>query len=394
MRHSRTMRLSLIAGLWVLCTSCETFWVRQDGNDANSAFISIASSTFQGNPSQRPIASQVIEAVPIGHGDQLLFVTTRARNFVVYNRAGVERCRIDTGVEFTAAPTIAGASGAFAGGYYGNVWSFNTASCSTDAGWPYKANDGAIVGPPLVFGSTVIVAAKGQQNRVVAISTQGTPSESWHADLPSAPTGSMALTPVKWAGAIRHVLLVATTSGGVVALDPENSGALLKLIPTGPLTAGVSIGSVGDQRVAVIPEYGPLVRAVNIEPSFGSRWSQTIVNASPSTARFESEASIANGSVFLTTGTHLVGLRLDDGQPKWPAPVDLLNSGGALRPASDNQDRVYVANGPLLQVYRGVDGTLIKSIPVSPAGSLNVRPSIARDGTVITGDAGSILQFH
>lgn len=390
---------SLLALLTISCSN-STYWTRQESDALNSSYRYVEPGsppfTFTGIGPYLPV--QAVEGTTLDATNRDLYAATRLRAVERRDlKSGALLCRIETTAELTAAPLVAGGNAAFAGGYYGNVWKFDVSprSCRIEQGWPVQLH-GTVTGPLLQHGTSILAATvEGEVASIDTWESDG-PSIEWQTNVNAEIVGSPAMVTIPDPVRISQTLvLLSTESAGIKIVDADNGQEVPSPLHAGILKAGPVVGIARDlSPIVVVAGYDSKVSGIALKRPFHILWTADLSDISQSPVRFEVEPTIAGTSVYLTNGTHLIGLNLEDGSRKWP-PIDLQNSGGALRPASTSRGEIFVADGYVLKVFDGNTGALEGvTTPISTQGILNVRPTITEDGTVITGDAESILRFR
>jgi hypothetical protein len=377
----------------------------------------------------------VVGAVNLSRDDTELYVTEFDNSgggqsgFTIFNRAtGKEEkqgCpKLLQGIQIWSSPTVGDSDDVFIAGGSGNIWRFSTLDCTVEPGWPVQTTGNAtITGPVLIYGKQVIAAAQDGHVAMFKYDNPVSPAPGFDvkplvdpmlAMLPNGPdfegwniVGSPALaTVIDKNGDFKTLLLLSISTlkaGALVGVD-VNAQTFAGMFPTGPLDAGPSVGLITKPfftHIAVVPESNLTVQSnltvhgIEIE---GNMWTQSwIANLAGQQGdqfKFEASVTAANGNVFLTSSSSLIGLDLVDGhQAKW-SPV-LLNSSPVQAPAVADNGNIYLAVGRSVQAFDSGTGKKInETTPEKMQGVLNVRPSIAKDGTVLVGDSQSILEFR
>src|SRR5262249_25347993 len=153
-------------------------------------------------------------------------------------------------------------------------------------------------------------------------------------------------------------------------------------------------GNIPFKHMAVVPELNLIVHGINIDnASWTQAWAANLAGQVQQGDQLQSEASISDDRLFLTSSTSLICLDFVTGQAKW-APVP-LNSSPVQAPAAASNGNIYLVVGTSVEAFSGATGAMISATtPTNTQGLLIFRPSIAKDGSVLVGDTQSILEFR
>jgi hypothetical protein len=405
-------------------------WSRENADVFNSGSrgLNWGASDFSNPKLQKTIPTpkgSVVGAVNLSRDDTELYVTegddsgSKTYGFTIFNRAtGMKKQGCPTLFQFTSmssSPTGGASDDVFIAGVSGNIWRFSTADCALKPGWPVQTkNNLTITGPVLVYEDQVIAAAQDGhvamfkydnpvspapgfdvRSKVDPMLPNGSPLEGWQI------VGSPALVPVQDENGTNKTLLLLSIStseaGALVGVDVV-AQTLAGMFQTGPLTAGPSVGLFGNALsncMAVVPELKLIVHGIRIDKILWKEaWMVNLAGQVPKTDQLQHEASVSYLNVFLTSSSSLIGLDLVTGQAmKW-SPV-LLDSSPVQAPAVADNGNIYLAVNKSVEAFSSSTGKKISATdPADAPGLLRFRPSIAKDGTVLVGDAHNILEFR
>jgi outer membrane protein assembly factor BamB len=211
--------------------------------------------------------------------------------------------------------------------------------------------------------------------------------------------GAAALVTVLNGGGGTTMVLVSakvgTSSGELVGINADTK-TVAQIFPTkGTLAAGPSVGvpaGTALTHIAIVTDQNGIVHGINVDGvAWSEAWSSDL-GALAAGEQFLTEAAIGNNRIFLASFSHLFALDLSTGAMDWNIS---LQDSPVQTPAVASNGYVYVAVDTVIKTFRASDGSPGGStVAGSTQGLLNVRPSIAPDGTVYVADSQEILAFH